>query len=105
MSSGYNIDTATRYFNKINIGSKYIFLEEEGQENYTMNTDSNLEMEDLTIDDLAQEPKEMSPDQIKKMISYFNGKVNYFKKQENKLTKRRNRNKVAKKSRKKNRKK
>ena len=73
-------------------------------------TDEIFSAEDneITLDDLGEvveeETPQMTPDQMKKFMSYVNGKVNQFKHREKKLTQRRNKNKLAKKSRKKNRK-
>ena len=65
------------------------------------------ELQEVTLDDLGEveDNPEVTAEQMKRMMSYFNGKINHMKKQTNKLTKRRNRNKVSKNSRKKNRKK
>lgn len=69
--------------------------------------DKNSLKKEVTLDDLGEvdDNPQLTEDQMLKFRKFVNGKLNHILKQENKLAKRHNRNKVVKNSRKKNRKK
>lgn len=60
---------------------------------------------DLSLNDLGEvgNTQTLTLDQMKRFRAFVNGKLNHFKKLGNSIEKRRNKNKIAKKSRKKNR--
>jgi hypothetical protein len=68
--------------------------------------DAQNEDSEFTLDDLGEvEDPKISTDQMKKFMSYVNGKLSHLSKQGKQISKRRTKNQIAKKSRKKNRKK
>ena len=67
--------------------------------------DENTSLVKDIIEKQESEEQELTPEQMKKFFHFVNGKVNHIKKMERRLDKRRNKNKLAKKSRRKNRKK